>query len=129
MSVRPEPKRERGLRLEGAIPETRASMTGDCDAPHERSRVPNPADVDVYSRRAPGHMRWRFINVYQRQTDDKRDADDTQWCRFPRKEVIQPQLPLRLPCYDFVLVTDSTFDCSLPYGLGHRLRAFPASMT
>jgi hypothetical protein len=27
----------------------------------------------------------------------------------PRKEVIQPQLPLRLPCYDFVPVTRPTF--------------------
>ena len=30
--------------------------------------------------------------------------------RLPRKEVIQPQLPLQLPCYDFVPVTDPTFD-------------------
>ena len=29
---------------------------------------------------------------------------------IPRKEVIQPQLPLQLPCYDFVPVTDPTFD-------------------
>ena len=29
---------------------------------------------------------------------------------LPRKEVIQPQLPLQLPCYDFVPVTDPTFD-------------------
>jgi hypothetical protein len=28
--------------------------------------------------------------------------------RFLRKEVIQPQVPLRLPCYDFVPVTDPT---------------------
>ncbi len=48
--------------------------------------------------------------------------------RIPRKEVIQPQLPLRLPCYDFTPVTNSTFDCSLPYGLGHRLRVSPASV-
>ena len=27
---------------------------------------------------------------------------------IPRKEVIQPQLPLRLPCYDFVPVTSPT---------------------
>ena len=27
-----------------------------------------------------------------------------------RKEVIQPQLPLQLPCYDFVPVTDPAFD-------------------
>ena len=45
---------------------------------------------------------------------------------IPRKEVIQPQLPLRLPCYDFTPVTNPTFDGSLPCGLGHRLRVLPA---
>ena len=44
---------------------------------------------------------------------------------IPRKEVIQPQLPLRLPCYDFTPITDPTFDGSLPKGLGHRLRVLP----
>ena len=39
-----------------------------------------------------------------------------------RKEVIQPHLPVRLPCYDFTPITDPTFDGSLPEGLGHRLR-------
>jgi hypothetical protein len=29
---------------------------------------------------------------------------------FSRKEVIQPQVPLRLPCYDFAPVTEFTFD-------------------
>ena len=32
---------------------------------------------------------------------------------LPRKEVIQPQLPLRLPCYDFTPITGPTFDGSL----------------
>ena len=32
----------------------------------------------------------------------KREA--SRWS--PRKEVIQPQVPLRLPCYDFTPVTD-----------------------
>jgi hypothetical protein len=45
---------------------------------------------------------------------------------LPRKEVIQPQLPLRLPCYDFTPITSPTFDGSLPKGLGHRLRVLPA---
>ena len=31
-----------------------------------------------------------------------------------RKEVIQPHLPVRLPCYDLVLITDPTFDGSPP---------------
>ena len=29
--------------------------------------------------------------------------------RRSRKEVIQPQVPLRLPCYDFAPVTELTF--------------------
>src|SRR5206468_10331119 len=47
---------------------------------------------------------------------------------FPRKEVIQPRLPLRLPCYDFTPVTNPTFDGFLPCGLEHRLRVLPASV-
>jgi len=36
---------------------------------------------------------------------------------IPRKEVIQPQLPLRLPCYDFVPVTRPTLGrCPLAVG-------------
>ena len=45
---------------------------------------------------------------------------------LPRKEVIQPHLPVRLPCYDFTPITSPTFDGSLPEGLGHRLRVLPA---
>ncbi len=33
--------------------------------------------------------------------------------RFSRKEVIQAQLPLHLPCYDFVPVINPTFGSSL----------------
>ena len=46
-----------------------------------------------------------------------------------RKEVIQPHLPVRLPCYDFVPIAGPTFDGSLPYGLGHRLRVLPTFVT
>ncbi len=36
---------------------------------------------------------------------------------IPRKEVIQPHLPVRLPCYDFVPVANPTFDgCLLAVG-------------
>lgn len=35
-----------------------------------------------------------------------------------RKEVIQPHLPVRLPCYDFVPIASPTFDGSLPQGVG-----------
>jgi hypothetical protein len=36
---------------------------------------------------------------------------------LPRKEVIQPHLPVRLPCYDFVPVTSPTLNsCLLAVG-------------
>ena len=41
---------------------------------------------------------------------------------LPRKEVIQPHLPVRLPCYDFTPLTLHTFDASVPCGFGRRLR-------
>ena len=41
---------------------------------------------------------------------------------LPRKEVIQPHLPVRLPCYDFTPLTNHTFGDSPPFGLGRRLR-------
>ena len=33
---------------------------------------------------------------------------------LPRKEVIQPHLPVRLPCYDFTPIIDPTLDACLP---------------
>ena len=36
------------------------------------------------------------------------------WEMLLRKEVIQPHLPVRLPCYDFVPIASPTFDHSLP---------------
>jgi hypothetical protein len=45
--------------------------------------------------------------------------------RFPRKEVIQPHLPVRLPCYDFTPITDPTLDACPPYGLAWRLQVLP----
>ena len=41
-----------------------------------------------------------------------------------RKEVIQPHLPVRLPCYDFVPIADPTFDSSLP-----RVRPLASGVT
>jgi hypothetical protein len=78
----------------------RESVVGD---PIEDLRLARPGSVDVLGPVVGG-----------------RRIDST--VVLPRKEVIQPQLPLRLPCYDFTPVTSPTFDGSLPCGLGHRLR-------
>src|SRR4051794_25494667 len=53
------------------------------------------------------HARWPDVHA---------DAG-TALEELPRKEVIQPQLPLRLPCYDFTPIIDPTFDGSLPQGV------------
>ena len=38
-------------------------------------------------------------------------------CILRRKEVIQPHLPVRLPCYDLVPITSLTLDGSIPQGV------------
>jgi hypothetical protein len=45
--------------------------------------------------------------------------------RLTRKEVIQPHLPVRLPCYDFTPITDPTLDACPPCGLAQRLQVLP----
>ena len=50
--------------------------------------------------------------------------------KLRRKEVIQPHLPVRLPCYDLVPITSLTLDGSpQQYWSGHRLRVLPTFMT
>ena len=47
---------------------------------------------------------------------------------LPRKEVIQPHLPIRLPCYDFTPVIDLTFGGGLLLRLPYRLRVLSTPM-
>ena len=44
-----------------------------------------------------------------------------------RKEVIQPHLPVRLPCYDLVLIASPTFDGSLHKGWATGFRCYRLS--
>ena len=63
-------------------------------------------------------------------TNISADGHPTNTVRLLRKEVIQPHLPVRLPCYDFVPIASPTFDNSLPTrGLGRRLRVLPTFVT
>ena len=57
--------------------------------------------------RQPYDVRPRSLKTEQRRPVDVSGL-------LPRKEVIQPQLPLRLPCYDFTPITSPTFDGCLP---------------
>ena len=45
-----------------------------------------------------------FFGMEEALPATKADA----FCQILRKEVIQPQVPLRLPCYDFTPVADPT---------------------
>src|SRR5687768_6067120 len=57
---------------------------------------------------------------------DSADAEpDNDRLNISRKEVIQPQVLLQLPCYDFTPITDHTLGGCLPCGLAHRLLVQP----
>ena len=64
---------------------------------HTSTPTPNPGTI-------PGTRATR-------RTPDRRPE------KLRRKEVIQPHLPVRLPCYDLVPITSLTLDGSIPQGV------------
>jgi hypothetical protein len=82
----------------------------------------NNVEVDVISRRAPLGRLEAIVSppdsspqgAYRGRRPNKQSACWSKSSSIPRKEVIQPQLPLRLPCYDFTPVTNPTFGGCLP---------------
>jgi hypothetical protein len=57
----------------------------------------------------PGHVRPGRGHRPPRHVRTKTDRGASE---LLRKEVIQPHLPVRLPCYDFVPIASPTFDGS-----------------
>jgi hypothetical protein len=49
-----------------------------------------------------------LVHLFQYQTVKPPSEEDRKSGFNLRKEVIQPQVPLRLPCYDFTPVADPT---------------------
>ena len=74
--------------------------------------------------RYPGNNR----HASKHEAIDLGSLDSVAERRLLRKEVIQPQVPLRLPCYDFTPVTNHTLGGCLPCGLAHRLPVQPTPM-
>ena len=70
-----------------------------------RAPEPHPLQVRPIQRIRSGHRRIRTLRA------------GPNLVVLLRKEVIQPHLPVRLPCYDFVPIADPTFDGSLPQGV------------
>ena len=65
----------------------------------------------------PTHERGRKCDsMKEPQTPNKERVVPHHMMGLLRKEVIQPHLPVRLPCYDFVPIASPTFDGSLHKG-------------
>ena len=80
-----------------------------------RERAGVSSEVGRHSRHAdPGAIRRHRLEAGRA---DGRQSVVAPVKELPRKEVIQPQLPLRLPCYDFTPITSPTFDGCLPKGV------------
>ena len=114
------PKNIRGEEMEGLLPQSPiVCLAAGSDEPKSVCCAPEP---ETHYRPGPSNESSRSPNPHH------------LWAGLDlvvllRKEVIQPHLPVRLPCYDFVPIADPTFDGSLPEGLGHRLRVLPTFMT
>jgi hypothetical protein len=84
------------------------------------------------TRKAPrrqevNNREWMEQNVSKRSDYEMLSLPEGSYSRSV-KEVIQPQVPLRLPCYDFAPVTALAFGRLIPCGFRHGLRALTASM-
>jgi|SRR3954454_13547456 hypothetical protein len=121
------PREARSLKTQqhaqARAPRCVAPREGVVGPPRKEIRLARPGSVDVLGPMVGGH---RIDSPRGHRSAGARPAmtpcHEGPIKGLPRKEVIQPQLPLRLPCYDFTPVTSPTFDGSLPCGLGHRLR-------
>ncbi len=96
--------------------------------PHQHRSTPEGSTRKRWPLPAPTCQCLRQLSPY-RHTRAVRVLDQLPGQVLLRKEVIQPHLPVRLPCYDFVPIASPTFDRSLPYGLGHGLRVLPTFVT
>ena len=104
-------------------------------APHhqtaaEKRFMPNPKTHPHPPPHCRGskHMQAQENNQHTNQTANMLHCSPLNG--LPRKEVIQPHLPVRLPCYDFVPIANPTFDHSPRTSrLGHGLRVLPTFVT
>ena len=97
-------------------PDPRPGQHGVVSGPN--SVFSNPAAPIDHTHRCDPHG--RFVVAHQAGTHYRcptphgpsKTSRLTLFVVLLRKEVIQPHLPVRLPCYDFVPIADPTFDSS-----------------
>jgi hypothetical protein len=102
------PSARLSLQIPNRVPTAPTSRTRNRSTPTRRSAVqgtrPLPARTCQCLRHLSPYHHTRAVRVLDRLHGQV----------LLRKEVIQPHLPVRLPCYDFVPIASPTFDRSLP---------------
>ena len=78
-------------------------------APPKKGKAPKKF---VELHQTPTHYRQEAIQRIVQNSELPRTWAGLNLVVLLRKEVIQPHLPVRLPCYDFVPIADPTFDGS-----------------
>src|ERR1700712_2327694 len=86
-----------------------AGLRKEVDSTDERLHANRPNN-----RRSTNELVCRGTDVLE--TDRWTNGTMSAGQMLLRKEVIQPHLPVRLPCYDFVPIASPTFDGSLHKG-------------
>jgi hypothetical protein len=107
-------RRARSSRQEGRAD---GPANGDGCVPSQRKtgRVP-VTRAHLVRTRGAGTRRVHQLGVQTRHGTNVREPSGIG---LLRKEVIQPHLPVRLPCYDFTPIANPTFGSSVPEGFGH----------
>jgi hypothetical protein len=98
-------------------------------SPNQRTADPVLSKLD----RTCAHSREYQIDLFKKLPASRfrlpallLEAGDWKLAAVSRKEVIQPQVLLQLPCYDFTPITDHTLGTCLPCGLARLLLVQPA---
>ena len=120
---------QQGEEVNGLVVSKPNSVSDDQSLPSRPEDQPLNPGKRLLCTRTGAHYRAGPSNESLSSPNSHRRGRGMSLVVLLRKEVIQPHLPVRLPCYDFVPIADPTFDGSLPYGLGHRLRVLPTFMT
>ena len=104
-------------------PGMRATTTTSGGRSHGVEREPDSVSARITFYAQPKHAptpttHHRAVNTCRHKKTTKAPTHRTDTMivshnnGLPRKEVIQPHLPVRLPCYDFVPIANPTFDHS-----------------
>lgn len=98
----------------GRSPAVRGTTRGGWSLKAQQRAAPRDDRPERLSPNDAGNVE---VDVFQASPDIGRPKSSTSRTpagvrapAFPRKEVIQPHLPVRLPCYDFTPIIDPTFD-------------------